>query len=86
MYTEYIIYNFSMAIGPHFYDSCNITKKIKRIMQCPSIKSPLVWYGSGFFLKKDIIMHSLLNKCKKNTIFEWNIIQKFLILNCLRFN
>jgi hypothetical protein len=75
-----------MAIGPHVYDSWNITKKIERIMQRPSIKSPLVWYGSGFFLNIYIIMHSLLNKCKKNTIFEWNIIQKVLILNCLRFN
>jgi hypothetical protein len=35
-------------------------------MQCPFIKSPTLWYGSGFFKDfKDIIMHSLLNKCKK---------------------
>jgi hypothetical protein len=42
-----------MAIKPHVYDSCNITKqkKIEKIMQCPSIKSPPFLYGSGFFLK-----------------------------------
>jgi hypothetical protein len=33
-------------------------------MEFPSIKSPSLWYGSGL-KKKDIIMHSLLNKCKK---------------------
>jgi hypothetical protein len=49
MYT----YNFSATIGLHVYDSWNITKqkKIEKIMQCPSIKSPPLWYGSGFFLK-----------------------------------
>ncbi len=53
MYTKYIIYNFSMAIGLHVCDSWNITKqkKIEKIMQCPSIKSPPLSYGSGFFLK-----------------------------------
>jgi hypothetical protein len=42
-----------MAIGPHVYDSWNITKqkKIEKIMQYPSIQSPSLWYGSGFFLK-----------------------------------
>jgi hypothetical protein len=40
MYTEYITYNFSMAIGPDVYDSWNITKQKKneKIMQYPSIK------------------------------------------------
>jgi hypothetical protein len=53
MYTEYITYNFSIAIGPHVCDSWNITKwkKIEKIMQCPSIKSPPLRYGSVFFLK-----------------------------------
>jgi hypothetical protein len=42
-----------MAIGPHVYDSWNITKQkeIEKIMQCPFIKSPC-WYGIGFFLKR----------------------------------
>jgi hypothetical protein len=31
-------------------------KKIEKIMQWPSIKSPPLWYGGGF---------SLQNKCKK---------------------
>jgi hypothetical protein len=56
-----------MAIGPHVYDSWNVTKqkKIEKIMQYPFIKSPPFWYGNGFF-NIDIIMHSLLNKCKKH--------------------
>ncbi len=53
MYTKYIIYNFSMAIGLHVYDLSKITKqkKIEKIMQDPSIKSPPLWYGSDLFLK-----------------------------------
>jgi hypothetical protein len=52
MYTKYITYNFSTTIGPHVYDSWNITKekKIEKIMECPSIKSSPLWYSSGFFL------------------------------------
>jgi hypothetical protein len=78
MYTKYITYSFLTAIGPHVYDSSNIAKqkKIEKIMQCPSIKSPFLWYGSGFFLKKNIIMHSLLNKCK-TTHFLNGISSKF---------
>jgi hypothetical protein len=50
MYTKYITYIFSMAIGPHVCDSWNITKQneIEKIMQCRSIKSPSIWYGSRF--------------------------------------
>jgi hypothetical protein len=35
-------------------DSWNITKekKIKKIMQCPSIKSLPLCYGGGFFFKE----------------------------------
>jgi len=42
-----------MAIGLHVYDSWNITKqkKIEKILQCASIKSPPLWYGNGFFLR-----------------------------------
>jgi hypothetical protein len=70
MYIYYITYNFSMSIGPHVCGSWNITKqkKIKKIMQCPSIKSPPLWYGSGFFPKKIIIMH-LLFKNEKTVHF-----------------
>jgi hypothetical protein len=52
MYVEYITYNFSKTIRPHVYDSWNITKqkKIEKIMQCPSIKSPPFWYVNDFFL------------------------------------
>jgi len=39
-------------------------KKIEK-NAIPIEKPPPLWYGSGFFLKKDIIMHSLLNKWKK---------------------
>ncbi len=53
MYTKYITYSFSTAIGPHVCDSWNITKQkeIEKIIQCPSIKSFPLWYDSGFFLK-----------------------------------
>jgi hypothetical protein len=42
-----------MTIGLHVCDSWNITKqkKFEKIMQCPSIKSPFLWYDSGFFMK-----------------------------------
>jgi hypothetical protein len=42
MYIEYIIYNFLASKKFHVYDSWNITKqkKIEKIMQCQSIKSP----------------------------------------------
>jgi hypothetical protein len=45
MYTKYITYKFWIAIGPHVYDSWNIIKqkKIEKIIQCPSIKSPPLW-------------------------------------------
>jgi hypothetical protein len=51
----------------HVYGSWNITKqnKIEEIMQCPFIKFPTIWYGNDFFLKRNIIMHWILNKCKK---------------------
>jgi hypothetical protein len=70
MYVQNITYNFSMTIRLHICGSQNITKqkKIEKIMQCPSIKSPPLWYGSGFFPKKNIIMH-LLFKSAKNTHF-----------------
>jgi hypothetical protein len=53
MYTQYITYSFSTGTRPHVYDSWNITKQkeIEKIMQCPSIKFPSLWYGNDFFLK-----------------------------------
>jgi hypothetical protein len=74
-----------MAIRFHVYDSWNITKqkKIEKIIQCPFIKSPPIWYGSGFKKNIIIIMHSLLNKCKKTHFLNeihpktWN----YLIFN-----
>jgi hypothetical protein len=79
MYIKYIIYYFSMAIRLHVCVSWNITKqkKIEEIMQCSSLKSPTLWYGSGIFLKKDIIMHSLLNKCKKTHFLNGISSKKF---------
>ncbi len=57
MYAQYITYSFSTTIGSHVYDSWNITKqkKIEKIMQCSSMKSPPLWYGCGFFLKKILL-------------------------------
>jgi len=54
-----------MAVGPYVYDSWNMTPKKMKKNAIPTKKPPPLWCGSGFFLKKDIIMHSLLNKCKK---------------------
>jgi hypothetical protein len=87
MYIEYIIYNFSVGIGLHVYDSWNISKqkKIEKLMQCPSIKSPPLWYGSGFSPKNKILLciYYLTNEKKKlNAISS----KKFQFLNCLRFN
>jgi len=36
------------------------TEKTEKIIQCPSIKSPPLWYGSSFFKKEEIIMHVLV--------------------------
>jgi len=55
MYIEYITYSFSMAIRLHVYDSWNITKQKKKIMQCLSIKSPPLWYGSDVVPKNKIL-------------------------------
>jgi hypothetical protein len=68
MYIQYITHSFSTAIRPHVCDSWNITKdnKIEKIIQCPSIKSPPFWYGSGFF-KKYIYYYALIvQKCNKH--------------------
>jgi hypothetical protein len=50
MYKQYITYNFSMASCLWFMK--HYQKKIEKIMQCPSIKSPPFWYGSDFLPKK----------------------------------
>jgi hypothetical protein len=63
MYIKYI--TFWMVIRPHFCDSWNIAKQKKneKILQCLSIKSPLLYNG---FFKEKIIIHLLLNKYKKH--------------------
>jgi hypothetical protein len=50
IYIQYVIYYFSIAIGPHVCGSWNNTIYlfILKLMQCPFIKSPPLWYGSGF--------------------------------------
>ncbi len=72
MYTKYISYNFSMATRPHVCDSWNITKQkeIEKIMQCPSIKSPPLQYGNGFFLKGRYYYASIAKKLQKNTFLN----------------
>jgi hypothetical protein len=72
MYIEYITYSFSTAIGPHVCDSWNITeqKKTKKIIQCPSIKSPPFWYGNGFFLQNIYYYAFIVQKCSKHTFFN----------------
>jgi hypothetical protein len=88
MYTKYITYKYSTAIRPHVCDSWNITKQkeIEKIMQCPSIKSLLLWYGSGFFLN-EIYYYAFIVKKWKNTHFLNGISCKsFKSLTCFRFN
>jgi hypothetical protein len=68
---KYIIYSFSTTIGPHVYDSWNVTKqkKLKIIMQCPFIKSPPFLYGSGFFLKIRYYYAFIIKQMQKKTHF-----------------
>jgi len=58
MYIKYITYNFSTVIGPNVCDWWNIInqKEIGKIMQCPFIKSPSLWYGNGFFLIEKLLL------------------------------
>jgi hypothetical protein len=56
-------------------------------MQFPFIKSLPFWYGSCFFFEKKILLCIIYQKnFLKNTFFEWNFIQIFLILVFFRFN
>ncbi len=78
-----------MAIRPHVCDLGNISKQkeIEKIMQFPFIKSLPFWYGSCFFFEKKILLCIIYQKnFLKNTFFEWNFIQIFLILVFFRFN
>ncbi len=52
----------------------------------PIYKSPHLWYGSGFFLLKNILMHLLLNKCKIHTFWKEFHAIFFKFLNCPKFN
>jgi hypothetical protein len=75
-----------MATGPHFCGSWNITKqkKVEKLMQCPSIKFPPLWYGSDFFF---IHIKKLLLKNAKITHFLNEISsQNFKVINGPRFN
>jgi hypothetical protein len=51
-------------------------KKIETIMQCPSIKSPPLSYGSGFFPRTRYYCAFIVQKCKKHTFLKSNFIQK----------
>jgi hypothetical protein len=75
MYIEYRICNFSTTIGLYDYNSWNTTKK-KKIEKCPSIKSPSLWYGNGFFLKIKYYYAFIIKRMQKNTFFEWKFIKK----------
>jgi hypothetical protein len=88
MYIKYITYSFLTAIRPHVYDSWNITKqkKIEKIMQFPFIKSPLLWYGSGFSLKIRYYYACITNNYKTTHFLNGISSKNFKILNYLRFN
>jgi hypothetical protein len=72
MYIQYIIYNFSMAIGPHVYGSWNITKqkKIEKIMQCPCINF-LFFDVVMVFPLKEILLCIYCSKMQKKTHIFW---------------
>jgi hypothetical protein len=60
-----------MAIGRHVCDSWNITKqkKFEIILQCPFMKSPFLWYGNIFFLKRRYYYAFILEHMEKKTHF-----------------
>ncbi len=70
----YRIYNlhFFTTIKPHVCASWNITKqkKTEKIMQFPSIKYFLLWYGNGFFPKEKILLCIYYSKMKKTHFFN----------------
>jgi hypothetical protein len=69
MYIQYITYSFLTPIGLHVCGSWNNTKqkKIETIIQFPSIKSPPLSYGSGFFPRTRYYCAFIVQKCKKHT-------------------
>ncbi len=77
-----------MAIGLHVCGSWNITKqkKIEKIIQCPFMKSLLLWYGSGFFLKKSYCYAFIAQKCKKIPFLNEISSKNFKSSNGLWFN
>jgi len=58
-------------------------KKNEKILQCLSIKSPLLY---NEFLKKKIIRHLLLNKYKKTHFLNGISSKNFKFINGPRFN
>jgi hypothetical protein len=87
IYTKYITYSSLTTIVLHVYDSWNITKnkKIEKIMQFSSIKSPPFWYGNGIFPKR--YYYAFIIKQMQKTHFVNEISSKnFKFLNFLRFN
>jgi len=77
-----------MATRLHVCGSWNITKqkKIEKIMQCPFVKSPPLWYGSGFFFEKINYYAFIVQKYKKHIVFNEFSFKFFKYLNCPRFN
>ncbi len=61
-----------MAMGPHVYDSRNITKqkKIEKIMQCPFIKFLLFDVIVVFSLKIRYYYAFITKKMQKNIVLE----------------
>jgi hypothetical protein len=52
--------------------------KNEKIMPCPTIKSPIFSYGSGFFPRIYIIIIHLLLKNAISTFLDWTSNQKKL--------
>jgi hypothetical protein len=73
MYTNYITYSFSTTIGPNMFmihETLPKKTKVEKMMQYLSIKSPLLWYGSGFILKIRYYYAFIAKQMQKNTFFE----------------
>jgi hypothetical protein len=61
-------------------------RKLKKIMQISTVKSPFVSYGSNVFNKKNIIMHLLQKKYKKAHFLNGFLTKHFKIVNGPIFN
>ncbi len=88
MRIKYTLCIFSTAIGFHVCGSWHITKqniKLKKLMQCPFVKSPFL-SGDHFFPEKKFIMPFLFKNAKKSHFLNGFSTNSSKLLNGLTFN